>query len=153
MQYSKGHQSLTAILVLFTSILVLFSSATRADYRTFVPSPEQPYYFENGKVDFGTYNGFRRYHADCHVCHGPAGMGSVYAPALLESLKTLSWGDFVTVIVQGRVGLNNMVMPPFAENRDVLANMSDIYAYLKARADGVIGPIRPKRFPKVRKPR
>ncbi|MCU7890508.1 MAG: cytochrome C [Candidatus Thiodiazotropha sp. (ex Ustalcina ferruginea)] len=153
MQCSKDKKSLTAVITVVVSVLVLISTATHADYRTFVPSPEQPYYFENGKVDFGTYNGFRRYHADCHVCHGPAGLGSAYAPALLESLKTLSWGDFVTVIVQGRVGLNNMVMPPFAENIDVLANMSDIYAYLKARADGVIGPIRPKRFPKVRKPR
>lgn len=153
MQCSKDKKYLTAVISVVVSVLVLISTATHADYRTFVPSPEQPYYFENGKVDFGTYNGFRRYHADCHVCHGPAGLGSAYAPALLDSLKTLSWGDFVTVIVQGRVGLNNMVMPPFAENIDVLANMSDIYAYLKARADGVIGPIRPKRFPKVRKPR
>ncbi|MES9979734.1 MAG: hypothetical protein ABW107_13400, partial [Candidatus Thiodiazotropha sp. 6PLUC5] len=50
----------------------------------------KPYYFEDGKVDFGTYNGFRRYHADCHVCHGPAGLGSSYAPALMDSLKVMT---------------------------------------------------------------
>src|SRR5262245_27655445 len=33
-------------------------------------------------VDWYTYSGFRRYHSDCHVCHGPDGEGSSYAPAL-----------------------------------------------------------------------
>ena len=34
------------------------------------------------KLDWYTYSGYRRYHAECHVCHGPDGMGSTYAPAL-----------------------------------------------------------------------
>ena len=33
-------------------------------------------------VDWATYNGYRRYHGECHVCHGPNGLGSTYAPAL-----------------------------------------------------------------------
>ena len=48
---------------------------------------ETPYQIIDGKVDFGTYNGFRRYHSHCHVCHGPDGLGSSYGPALTESLK------------------------------------------------------------------
>ncbi len=39
-------------------------------------------------VDWYTYDGYRRYHAECHVCHGPYGLGSTYAPALANSLKT-----------------------------------------------------------------
>ena len=39
----------------------------------------------DGKVDKGTYNGYRRYHASCHTCHGPDGLGSSYAPNLVES--------------------------------------------------------------------
>jgi hypothetical protein len=35
-----------------------------------------------GRWDWFTYSGFRRYHSDCHVCHGPDGEGSSYAPAL-----------------------------------------------------------------------
>ena len=34
----------------------------------------------DGVVDWYTYSGFRRYHSDCHVCHGPNGEGSSYAP-------------------------------------------------------------------------
>ncbi|MCP4287159.1 MAG: cytochrome c protein [Gammaproteobacteria bacterium] len=138
------------LTIALSCTVALLSPASNADYKTFVSTPEQPYYFEDGKVDFGTYNGFRRYHADCHVCHGPAGLGSAYAPALLESLKTMEWAEFVNVIVQGRVGLDNKVMPPFAGNIDVLTYMPDIYAYLKARSDGIVGPTRPKRFPKVK---
>ncbi|MCG7945488.1 MAG: cytochrome C [Candidatus Thiodiazotropha taylori] len=141
---------LLATLALTYSI-TCYATPSKADYRSFQPSPDQPYYFEDGKVDFGTYNGFRRYHADCHVCHGPAGLGSSYAPALLESLKVMTWGDFVNVVISGREGRDNMIMPSFAKNVDIVTNLSDIYAYLKARADGVIGATRPAKFPKVKK--
>jgi hypothetical protein len=40
-------------------------------------------------------------------------------------------------------------MPSFATNMNVLPYMNDIYAYLKARSDGVIGPTRPPNFPKT----
>ena len=36
----------------------------------------------DGTVDWYTYSGYRRYHSECHVCHGPDGEGSTYAPAL-----------------------------------------------------------------------
>lgn len=41
----------------------------------------------DGTVDWYTFSGYRRYHAECHVCHGPNGGGSTYAPALKESVK------------------------------------------------------------------
>jgi len=56
----------------------------------------------DGMVDWFTYSGFRRYHSDCHVCHGPDGEGSSYAPALGNSLKTVSYSDFATVVVNAR---------------------------------------------------
>lgn len=151
MQHYKFSKFLVVATIALTYSISGYSAASKADYRDFVPSPEQPYYFEDGKVDFGTYNGFRRYHADCHVCHGPAGLGSSYAPALLESLKVMSYGDFVNAVVTGREGLDTRVMPSFAKNIDVIKYIADIYAYLKARSDGVIGATRPAKFPKVKK--
>ncbi|MCB1859289.1 MAG: cytochrome C [Gammaproteobacteria bacterium] len=145
---SRTRSRFTARLLL---VSLLVPCALSADYKSFEPTAEKPYYFEDGKVDFGTYNGFRRYHADCHVCHGPAGLGSAYAPALMDSMKSMDWMNFVDVIVRGRQGLDNKVMPSFAGNTDVLANMLDIYAYLRARADDVIGPVRPAKFPKLKK--
>jgi hypothetical protein len=151
MRYFRFSKPIILATIALTYSITSYSTASKADYRSFQPSPDQPYYYENGKVDFGTYNGFRRYHSDCHVCHGPAGLGSSYAPALMESLKVMSWGDFVNVVISGREGMDNRVMPSFAKNVDIVKNLADIYAYLKARADGVIGPNRPKKFPKVKK--
>jgi mono/diheme cytochrome c family protein len=55
----------------------------------------------DGTVDWFTYSGFRRYHSDCHVCHGPDAEGSSYAPALSHVLKTMNYPDFANVVVRG----------------------------------------------------
>src|SRR3978361_2505585 len=60
----------------------------------------------DGTVDWYTYSGYRRYHSDCHVCHGPDGEGSTYAPALINSLKTMSFPDFSNIVVNGRKNVN-----------------------------------------------
>ena len=139
------------LLATLCSALILSCAAVSADYREFRFSEDTPYYNEEGKVDFGTYNGFRRYHSECHVCHGPAGLGSSYAPALMKSMETLSYGEFVSIIAAGRTGMNNLIMPGFAGNPNVTPYINDIYGYLKARADGVLGVTRPERFPKIKK--
>ena len=149
----RARRQLQPTTVALASACALLASSAFADYRSFEFSPETPYYSEGEKVDFGTYNGFRRYHSECHVCHGPAGLGSSYAPALMKSLQDLSYNEFIDVIVRGRTGLNNSIMPSFADNMNVLPYLPDIYAYLKARSDGIIGVARPDRFPKVPKSR
>lgn len=61
----------------------------------FLESGDPTYHVkQDGTIDFLTYRGFQRYHSECHVCHGPEGVGSTYAPALIDSLKTMSYGDF-----------------------------------------------------------
>ncbi|MEJ2118562.1 MAG: c-type cytochrome, methanol metabolism-related [Alphaproteobacteria bacterium] len=103
---------------------------------------------KDGGVDWYTYSGFRRYHSDCHVCHGPEGLGSSYAPALVDSLKKLSYEDFATVVASGRQKVNaaqTSVMPAFGTNRNVMCYLDDIYAYLKARSDGALGRGRPRK--------
>ncbi len=109
--------------------------------------PEHPYRVDDdGTVDWYTFSGYRRYHADCHVCHGPDGLGSSFGPALVESLKRLSYDQFADVVVNGRVNVTTAsenVMPAFGLNRNVMCYLRDIYTYLKARSDGVIPRGRP----------
>lgn len=110
---------------------------------------DKPYEIRDGKVDQGTYNGYRRYHASCHVCHGPDGLGSSYAPNLTDSLKTMTQDQFNEVVINGRQnvsGSKQSVMPAFGEVQDVATYIEDIYAYLKARSDGVLDRGRPQRF-------
>ena len=113
---------------------------------------EKPYQVsEDGVVDWYTFSGFRRFNAECFVCHGPDGVGSSFAPALVESLKTLSYEDFLEIVVNGRENISasqQSKMPAFGENRNVMCFIDDIFAYLKARSDGVVGRGRPKKEPK-----
>ena len=100
----------------------------------------------DGTVDWYTYSGYRRYHSDCHVCHGPDGMGSSYAPALKESLKTMGYGDFLATVASGRKNVSTAqenVMPAFGDNPNVSCYMDDIYVYLRARANDAIPRGRP----------
>lgn len=107
-----------------------------------------------GWMDFATYKGWRAYHAECHVCHGPDAMGSTYAPSLMQSVKNgLDYVDFFTVIANGRYEEDGAqagnVMPAFGENSNVEPHINDIYRYVKARADGMIR--RGVRLPKLSK--
>jgi methanol metabolism-related c-type cytochrome len=109
---------------------------------------EKPYSVVGGKVDQATYNGYRRYHASCHTCHGPDGLGSSYAPNLLDSLKVQGYDQFAEVVINGREnvsGAQQNVMPAFGTVEDVALYVDDIYAYLKARSDNALGRGRPQR--------
>jgi methanol metabolism-related c-type cytochrome len=106
----------------------------------------------DGTVDWYTYSGFRRYHSECHVCHGPDGLGGSFAPGLVQPMKTMSYGDFLNVVVNGRETISTSAqrkMPAFGYNKNVMCFIDDLYVYLKARADGALGRDRPpKQEPK-----
>ncbi len=106
-----------------------------------------------GWMDFATYNGWRRYHSDCHVCHGPDGLGSTYAPGLVESLDYLSWDDFFAVVINGRDSTQGAaegnVMPAFGEDPNVAEHVEDLYRYLLMRNEGKVR--RGTRIPKLSK--
>ena len=105
------------------------------------------YKIEGGKLDFSAYSGFRRYHSECHVCHGPDGEGSTYAPALKTSLKTIGYAEFFGIVVGGRQNVangNNNVMPAFADNKNVVCYLNDIYVYLRARSNESLERGRPQ---------
>jgi len=109
---------------------------------------EKFYSIVDGKVDQNTYNGWRRYHASCHTCHGPDGLGSSYAPSLVDSLQASSYEEFAEVVINGRENVTTSqqsVMPAFGMVEDVAIYLDDIYGYLQARADGALGRGRPQR--------
>lgn len=102
----------------------------------------------DGNVDWYTFSGYRRYHSECTVCHGPDGAGSTYAPALTDSLKKMNYEQFTTVVVQGRKDVSTSsqkVMPTFGTNRNVMCYLDDIYVYLRARSDGALARVRPEK--------
>ena len=106
------------------------------------------YVVKDGMVNKATYQGFRRYHSECHRCHGTDGLGHL-GPELLTPLKTMSYEDYAEVYINGRsegVAVAGNVMPSFGTDVNLAPYMDNIYMYLKARSDGVLAPGRPERF-------
>lgn len=97
----------------------------------------------DGKVDARTYNGFRRFHAGCNHCHGMDAMGSTFGPTLIELLPDIE--TFRRVVRDGKSD-GTTVMQGLAGDPNVAPYIDDIYAYLQARADGVLGRGRPVRL-------
>jgi hypothetical protein len=131
------------------------------------------YRIENGKVDVGTFTGWRLFHSSCHGCHGVDAMGTDVAPNLLDRVGLLTPRAFVTkvltsyrivlpdtdtsstdsgysrqsmideVLQQGRQGRFKVVMPAWEGDPTVNPHVLDIFAYLSARADGKLGVGKP----------
>ena len=104
------------------------------------------FHIENGKVDWYTNSGYIRYGANCLACHGPDGLGSSYAPSLVDALKTLSYSEFYAIVAGGKKDVSasqQLVMPSFGTNKNVMCYLDPIYIYLRARADGAWGRLRP----------
>jgi len=100
----------------------------------------------DGTVDWYTYSGYRRFNSECFVCHGADGAGSSFAPALVNSLKTISYSDFMSIVAEGRKNLSagkENVMPAFGNNKNVYCYMDDLYVYLRARSVGGLDRGRP----------
>src|SRR5690606_5097072 len=101
---------------------------------------------EDGTIDYAAFSGYRRYSAECHVCHGPDGEGSTYAPALKNSVLKLDYYEFQEIVASGKQEVNtaaNLVMPAFGTNRNVWCYIDDIYVYLLARGAGDLPRGRP----------
>lgn len=129
------------------------TAASSEDGRYFTADDVPTYNIgEDGTIDWPSYSGFRRYHSECHVCHGPEGEGSSYAPALKKSAIDMDYYDFIGVVAEGRKKIGaaeNSVMPSFGDNPNVMCYLDDIYVYLKARGTDAI----PRGRPRLKEPK
>jgi methanol metabolism-related c-type cytochrome len=111
------------------------SAAVKSDDGKWVDKDGNPTFKveKDGTIDWYTYIGFTRYSAECLRCHGPDGMGSTYAPALIDSLKNLSYMDFYGIVASGKNNVSssqNLVMPAEGNNKNVMCFIEEIYTYL-----------------------
>jgi hypothetical protein len=95
-------------------------------------------------VDQVTYNGWKQYNLNCARCHGEDVLGTTIAPHLLTSLKPNgpipTQEAFVQVVCAGRPAKG---MPSWCALGMEPETINQIYAYVKARSEGKIGPGRP----------
>jgi mono/diheme cytochrome c family protein len=149
------------------ALSVLFATAVLAS------EEEAPQYgIEDGLVDESTYMGWRIFHSTCHGCHGVDATGTSVAPDLVEAVKRISARDFsikvlsryrITISAQVAAGddqtelreafleqvirreRGEVLMPAWEQDTNIKPHILDIYAYLRARADGALPPGRPRR--------
>lgn len=145
----------------------LFASAVLAS------EEEAPQYsIEDGLVDESTYMGWRIFHSTCHGCHGIDATGTSVAPDLVEAVRRISAREFsikvlsryrITISAQAAAGddqtelreafleqvlrreRGDVLMPAWEQDTNIKPHVLDIYAYLRARADGALPPGRPRR--------
>jgi hypothetical protein len=131
----------------------------------------------DGRVDRGTYVGWRLFHSGCHGCHGVGGVGTARAPNLVERIGNYTPRGFATKVLTSyrivpmspdsgppeidseREALLELVMkrerqergqplmPAWDADAEVPPHVLDLYAYLNARAEGGLGPGKPKQLP------
>lgn len=131
------------------------------------------YQVVDGRVDRGTYSGWRLFQANCQRCHGTGGVGTSTAPNLLERIPNLTPKAFASKVLTSyrllrmtpdngaedreaererlleevmrreRTARGEPVMPAWDADEGVSPYVLDLYAYLSARSDGAIGPGKP----------
>lgn len=96
------------------------------------------------KIDIFLTKGFRTF-SQCQVCHGLDGTGSTIAPNLMMKLQEIDHDTFIDRVTNGFKGQIG-VMPTWKSNPNVMNNIENLYAYLKARSDKLIPAGRLARF-------
>jgi len=90
------------------------------------------------------YEGWKIFHVYCYRCHGVDALGSDIAPHLMKSLQeTVTHDCFIGTVTNGRPTRG---MPTWGAGSNPLLNakqIEQVYAYVKARADGRLAPGRP----------
>ena len=145
--YRAGLDNLKTLVE--ASVAESAASASKSETGSGADNPYQAHIqCENGqkcKIDKFLLKGFRAF-SQCQVCHGIDGNGSTIAPSLLEKLKDdITYEIFIDRVANGFQGQMG-VMPPWRNNPNIMKKIDNLYAYLKARSDGVIPAGRLKRF-------
>ena len=124
--------------ILNTFKTVFFLLLTLAVINSFAAENEKSYQVIDGKIDKNTFEGWRSFRGGtCGTCHGGAGQGGAGPNLTLSLVEKIDKEMFVKIVTNGSSGT---LMKPFKNNNRVIDNLDNIYAYLKARSDGVLGP-------------
>lgn len=149
------------------AILAGYNFPSLENVKASTKKKKEYYQVENGKVDEKTYVGWRLFNSTCFVCHGKNATGTDYAPNLVEKVKDMSAFRFRKKVLHryfAKVNLDDpdrrlafleqvaedggkqFKMPTWSDDPNIRPHISDLYAYLKARADGALGTERPEKL-------
>lgn len=156
------------------ALTILVGALAMADMASGGEPEPGSYKVIDGKVDQNTFLGWRAYQSACHICHGESATGTDIAPSLLRRVELMTPREFAErVLVRYRLTpptadasveerarqraeileevkakqrgkRGRIAMPAWETDTQVNAHILDLYAYLSARANGVLGAGRPE---------
>jgi cytochrome c2 len=146
-------------------VLVLSLTACAVEVQNTQPAQEMA---QQAKPPGSVYTGWRVFQDKCVACHGPAATGTERGPDLLSRVREMGQRRFINVVLYrydwslpaasagsesaAREALidevmrrqqGDLTMPAWQGEPRVNAHITDLYAYLSARAEGKQGPGRP----------
>lgn len=103
-----------------------------------IVSADKPYQLIDGKISDNVMEGWRTYNGGgCGACHGKGGIGAVGPNLAVSVAEKLTKDQFENIVANG---VSGTMMRPHNTNTRVMDNLDNLYAYLVARGDGVLGP-------------
>ena len=168
----RRHRVLQVCIVLMSFATMLPATADSSEAES--GKEPAPYRVVDGKVDESTFVGWRAYHSTCHGCHGVDATGTSVAPNLVVAVGSMTSREFSTkVLTRYRIVIGfddiagddqtalraaimeqvmrresgELIMPAWGDNPNIQPHVLDLYAYLRARADGALGTGRPEQIP------
>ena len=103
-----------------------------------IASSDKPYQLIDGAISQNAIEGWKTYNGGgCGACHGKGGIGAVGPNLGVSVTQKISKAQFIDIITNGKPGT---MMRPHNTNKRVMDNLDNLYAYLMARGDDVLGP-------------
>ncbi len=133
----KAKLNLKYLCVLLMGLLIPVYAGGNDDA---VATDGKPYQIIDGNIDKNTFEGWRTYNGGgCGQCHGRGGSGKSEGMNLAESpvLKNNDKEKFKDYVTNG---VPNTRMKPNRNDKRLVDNLDNLFSYLKARSDGVLGP-------------
>ena len=85
------------------------------------------------------YNGWKWWHVYCYRCHGQDAVGGTLAPNLIDPNERFPLADFLKIVRYGNPEKGMQAWDKLLDDKQI----TQIYAYVRARADKVLPPGRP----------
>jgi cytochrome c len=85
------------------------------------------------------YNGWKWWHVYCYRCHGQNAVGSTLAPDLTDPNAKLPLKEFLSRVKYGSADGSMQPWDKLLDDRQI----TQLYLYVRARADKVLPPGRP----------
>jgi mono/diheme cytochrome c family protein len=94
---------------------------------------------ESSEVYKNVYGGWKWWHVYCYRCHGQNAVGSTLGPSLIEPNAKLTLPEFLKKVRNGNPDKGMQAWDKLLDDKQI----TEIYNYVRARADNVLPPGRP----------